>query len=141
VNENFKSSNKMLIRANYLAISLISKQIADISNRAVFDLALVQKCFMYKKLVMYMNREAMLRSLASYRLRKEQEEKDAAARKKEAEDTRKFWSLRMEALRASEKRLSYQARLKHQEEFGNDHENSFQALLDFKIGDAENSAF
>ncbi len=87
---------------------------------------------------MYMNREAMLRSLATYRLRKETEEKDAAARIKEAEDTRKFWNLRMEALRASEKRLSDQARLKHQEEFGSDYENSFQALLDFKIGDAEN---
>jgi hypothetical protein len=88
---------------------------------------------------MYMNREAMLRSLASYRLRKEQEEKGAAARKKEAEDTRKFWSLRMEGLRSSEKRLSDQARLKHQEEFGSDYGNSFQALLDFRVGDAEHN--
>ncbi len=85
-----------------------------------------------------MNREAMLRSLASYRLRKEQEEKDAAARKKEAEDARKFWNLRMEGLRASEKRLSERERLRHIEEFGSDYESSFQALLDFKIGDAEN---
>jgi hypothetical protein len=88
---------------------------------------------------MYMNREAMLRSLASYRLRKEAEERDAAARQKEAEDSRKFWSLRMEAHRASENRLSDQARLKHQEEYGIDYENSFQALLDFKIGDAEHN--
>jgi hypothetical protein len=102
-------------------------------------IAFVKNLFLYNPFVMYMNREAMLRSLASYRSRKEQEEKDAAARKKEAEDTRKFWSLRMEGLRASEKRLSDQARLKHQEEYGSDYENSFQALLDFKIGDAEHN--
>ena len=88
---------------------------------------------------MYMNREAMLRSLASYRLRKETEERNAAACKMEAEDTRRFWSLRMEALRASEKRLSERERLKHLEEFGIDYENSFQALLDFNVKDAEHN--
>jgi hypothetical protein len=128
----------LLIRAAEFAIPLANKPLTGVPGKAICDLPSFKDCFLYKNLVMYMNREAMLRSLATYRLRKETEEKDAAARIKEAEDTRKFWNLRMEALRASEKRLSDQARLKHQEEFGSDYENSFQALLDFKIGDAEN---